>query len=52
MKNKKFLTVILEMLFRCCDTHVRSPGSGVGGLGGSIFLRDIQPVYLSACGSE
>ena len=41
MKNTKFLTVILEKLFNCFDT-----------LGGSsIFLRDIQPVYLSACGS-
>ena len=51
MKNTKFLTVILEMLFSCCDTDVQfSLVRCWWAWGCSIFLRDIQPVYLSACG--
>ena len=40
MKKTKFLTVILEKLFSCCDTDVySSPGLDVGGLrGGQYFL--------------
>ena len=39
------------MLFSCCDTDVQfSLVRCWWAWGCSIFLRDIQPVYLSACG--
>ena len=52
MKKTKFLTVILEKLFSCCDTDVQFSWVRCWwAWGWSVFLRDIWPIYLNACRS-